>query len=185
MRWWWDADAAAERGLAPRLRLTPPLPRPPPCPSNQPNPLHPNHQSNPPTNQQLLEARDQAKLELFFKSYGAPEAAAMCILLATAGPPQASASVVAHAKAALDNPRLCGEPQLRDGADGGAAPAFGAPAPPAGADDGMAAGEGLGRVAGGRAVLGAPVGRHLARPACQPGPLPLPLPLPLPSPPRL
>lgn len=37
---------------------------------------------------QLLEQRDATKLELFFKSYGAPEAAAMCILLATAGPPQ-------------------------------------------------------------------------------------------------
>jgi hypothetical protein len=37
---------------------------------------------------QLLEQRDAAKLELFFKSYGLGEAAAMCILLATAGPPQ-------------------------------------------------------------------------------------------------
>lgn len=93
---------------------------------------------------QLLEQRDQAKLEMFFKSYGAPEAAAMCILLATAGPPQASAAVVAQAKAALDNPRLCGEPQLRDAAEGsggGAVGAFGAAAAPAGgADDGVAAG---------------------------------------------
>lgn len=169
---------------------------------------------------QLLEQRDAAKLEVFFKSYGASEAAAMCILLATAGPPQVwwcwegkgghaahrprltkaalcllcctacrlrqrrlvavwmrhgscchpcllrpcpdeprkrgvvtvsgsgprsparqrcprpqvSATVVSQAKAALDNPRLCGEPQLRDTADGAvaAAPAFGA-----GADDGL------------------------------------------------
>lgn len=54
--------------------------------------------------------------------------------------PQASASVVAQAKGALDNPRLCGEPQLRDAADGmAAAPAFGA-APGASADDGLASG---------------------------------------------
>ncbi|KAL4425159.1 hypothetical protein ABPG77_008264 [Micractinium sp. CCAP 211/92] len=83
---------------------------------------------------QLLEQRDAAKLEMFFKSYGAPEAAAMCILLATAGPPQVTAAAVAQAKAALDNPRLCGEPQLREAAEGGvaAAPAFGA-----GADDAL------------------------------------------------
>ncbi|EFN51092.1 hypothetical protein CHLNCDRAFT_141404 [Chlorella variabilis] len=95
---------------------------------------------------QLLEQRDAAKLEVFFKSYGSGEAAAMCILLATAGPPQASASVVAQAKGALDNPRLCGEPQLRDAADGmAAAPAFGA-APGASADDGLASGFDMGAV---------------------------------------
>ncbi|KAI3427442.1 hypothetical protein D9Q98_010357 [Chlorella vulgaris] len=94
---------------------------------------------------QLLEQRDAAKLDAFFTSYGAAEAAAMCILLATAGPPQASASVVAQAKAALDNPRLCGEPQLRDAADGlaaAAAPAFGGAA----AEDGLAAGFDMGAV---------------------------------------
>ncbi|KAL4426022.1 hypothetical protein ABPG75_010038 [Micractinium tetrahymenae] len=92
---------------------------------------------------QLLEQRDAAKLEVFFKSYGAAEAAGMCILLATAGPPQVSAAVVSQAKAALDNPRLCGEPQLRDTADGGvaAAPVFGA-----GADDGLASGFDMGAV---------------------------------------
>jgi hypothetical protein len=43
--------------------------------------------------------------------------------------------VVSQAKAALDNPRLCGEPQLRDTAgDGnGAAAAFGATTPGGGA----------------------------------------------------
>ena len=40
---------------------------------------------------QLLEQRDATKLEVFFKSYGPAEAAAMCILLATAGPPQVGA----------------------------------------------------------------------------------------------
>lgn len=92
---------------------------------------------------QLLEQRDASKLEVFFKSYGAPEAAAMCILLATAGPPQVSVATVSQAKAALDNPRLCGEPQLRDAVDGAgaaAAPAFGA------ADDGLAAGFDMGAV---------------------------------------
>eukprot|EP00887_Chlorella_sp_A99_P007116 scaffold2.g7116.t1 len=74
---------------------------------------------------QLLEARDGAQLELFFKSHGAAEAAAMCILLATTGPPAFSAAAVAQAKAALDNPQLCGEPELRE-AEAGAAPA---PAP--------------------------------------------------------
>lgn len=64
---------------------------------------------------------------------------------------QASAAVVAQAKAALDNPRLCGEPQLRDGADGGGAggaggATFGAPAPGAGLDDGLAAGFDMGAV---------------------------------------
>lgn len=48
----------------------------------------------------------------------------MCVLLATAGPPAASAAAVTAAKAALDNPLLCGEPQLRE-ADAGAAPAAG------------------------------------------------------------
>ena len=50
---------------------------------------------------------------------------------------QASAVVVSQAKAALDNPRLCGEPQLRDTAgDGsGAAAAFGATTPGGGAAD--------------------------------------------------
>ncbi|PRW05942.1 nuclear pore complex Nup155 isoform B [Chlorella sorokiniana] len=96
---------------------------------------------------QLLEQRDATKLEVFFKSYGPAEAAAICILLATAGPPQASAAVVAQAKAALDNPRLCGEPQLREAdgaAAGGAAAAFGVA--PAAADDGLAAGFDMGAV---------------------------------------
>ncbi|PSC67210.1 nuclear pore complex NUP155 [Micractinium conductrix] len=89
---------------------------------------------------QLLEQRDATKLELFFKAYGAAEAAAMCILLATAAPPQASASVVAQAKAALDNPRLCGEPQLREEGPGGAAP------PAAFGEDGMGSGFDMGVV---------------------------------------
>jgi nuclear pore complex protein Nup155 len=67
---------------------------------------------------QLLQEPGGPKLELFFKSYAAPEAAAMCIQLAASGPPAASSAVVAHAKAALDNPFLCGEPQLRDAGDG-------------------------------------------------------------------
>lgn len=67
---------------------------------------------------QLLQEPGGPKLELFFKSYAPPEAAAMCIQLAASGPPVASSAVVAHAKAALDNPLLCGEPQLRDGGDG-------------------------------------------------------------------
>lgn len=67
---------------------------------------------------QLLQEPGGPKLELFFKSYAAPEAAAMCIQLAAAGPPVASAAVVAHAKAALDNPVLCGEPRLKDGEGG-------------------------------------------------------------------
>ena len=69
---------------------------------------------------QLLQEAGGPKLELFFKSYAAPEAAAMCIQLAASGPPAAAATVVAHAKAALDNPLLCGEPQLREyGENGG------------------------------------------------------------------
>jgi nuclear pore complex protein Nup155 len=67
---------------------------------------------------QLLQGPGGPKLELFFKSYAPREAAAMCIQLAASGPPVASSTVVAHAKAALDNPLLCGEPQLRDGGDG-------------------------------------------------------------------
>jgi len=67
---------------------------------------------------QLLQEPGGPKLELFFKSYAAPEAAAMCIQLVASGPPVASSAVVAHAKAALDNPLLCGEPQLRDSGDG-------------------------------------------------------------------
>lgn len=71
---------------------------------------------------QLLQEPGGAKLEIFFKSYGAAEAAAMCIQLAAAGPPAASAAVVGHARAALEDPRLCGEPELREvneGADAG------------------------------------------------------------------
>ena len=59
----------------------------------------------------------------------------LCTPLLPLSLPQASAVVVAQAKAALDNPRLCGEPQLRDTAgDGnGAAAAFGATTPGGGA----------------------------------------------------
>jgi nuclear pore complex protein Nup155 len=67
---------------------------------------------------QLLQENDASKLEVFFKAYGAAEAAAMCIQLAAAGPPAAPAAVVAQAKEALDNPRLVGEPEVRDGGSG-------------------------------------------------------------------
>lgn len=143
---------------------------------------------------QLLEQRDQAKLEVFFQSYGAPEAAAMCVLLATAGPPAVGAAVVAAAKAALDNPRLCGEPRLREPAEGGgaaggggAAP-FGAPA--GGAEDGLGAGAcggvwgrqwaapGAGALlclhGAGCACTSPPAQRHLTPPAPSPSPAPSP-----------
>ncbi len=55
--------------------------------------------------------------------------------------PQVAASVVAQAKAALDNTRLCGEPQLRDVAEGTAGrSAFAAAAGAGGAEDGLASG---------------------------------------------
>ena len=60
--------------------------RPPPTASSPAHLCLPACLPSPPL--QLLEQRDQGKLEMFFKSYGAPEAAAMCIMLATAGPPQ-------------------------------------------------------------------------------------------------
>ena len=41
--------------------------------------------------QQMLEERSNNKLEQFFKSYGAAEVAAMCFLLVTSPPADASA----------------------------------------------------------------------------------------------
>ena len=41
--------------------------------------------------QQMLEERSNSKLEQFFKSYGAAEVAAMCILLVTSPPSDTSA----------------------------------------------------------------------------------------------
>lgn len=43
----------------------------------------------------------------------------MCVLLACAAPPAIPAAIVQAAKAALDNPRLCGEPALRGDLEGG------------------------------------------------------------------
>lgn len=67
----------------------------------------------------LLQEPGGAKLAHFFKSYGAAEAAAMCIQLAAAGPPIAAAAAVARARSALDDPHLCGEPVLKE-TEGGA-----------------------------------------------------------------
>jgi nuclear pore complex protein Nup155 len=82
----------------------------------------------------LLTERAPAKVEQFFQSYGAPEAAAMCVQLAAAGPPAAPAAAVAAAKDALEDARLCGEPELRD-ADAAAAAAGAGAAAGYGADD--------------------------------------------------
>jgi nuclear pore complex protein Nup155 len=57
---------------------------------------------------------DMETLEMFFASYGAIEACAMCIHLAC-GPSASSSSskpVSGLAENALDNPRLCGQPEL-------------------------------------------------------------------------
>jgi nuclear pore complex protein Nup155 len=59
-----------------------------------------------------------AKIDMFFKSYGAAEAAAMCISLASGGTPAggggASSSASLSARAVLEDVRLVGEPILYD-----------------------------------------------------------------------
>eukprot|EP00884_Botryococcus_braunii_P002912 jgi/Botrbrau1/12621/Bobra.0169s0148.1 len=65
----------------------------------------------------ILEERSPpAKLEHFFKAYGPAEVAVMCFLLITSSSEAVSAVVVQGAKAALENPRLTGEPDLREDA---------------------------------------------------------------------
>eukprot|EP00889_Picochlorum_renovo_P004014 jgi/Picre1/31044/NNA_006401.t1 len=60
---------------------------------------------------QILVEGDKDALEMFFSSYGAVEAAAMCIHLAC-GSSSSSKSVSGLAEAALDDPRLCGQPEI-------------------------------------------------------------------------
>lgn len=57
-----------------------------------------------------------AKIDMFFKSYGAAEAAAICILLASGTPAGgvASSSASLSARAVLEDARLVGEPILYD-----------------------------------------------------------------------
>lgn len=78
------AGHATLQGLAQRPAATAALRRTRRAPTAARRPRRPPPAPLP----QLLEQRDAAKLEVFFKSYGPAEAAAMCILLATAGPPQ-------------------------------------------------------------------------------------------------
>ena len=63
---------------------------------------------------QILVDNNKSALELFFFSYGAPEACAMCIQLA-AGMTPSSKVVASYAEAALENQHLCGQPELRIG----------------------------------------------------------------------
>jgi len=63
---------------------------------------------------QILVDDNKSALELFFLSYGAPEACAMCIQLA-AGMTPSSKVVASYAEAALESPKLCGQPELRIG----------------------------------------------------------------------
>lgn len=62
----------------------------------------------------ILVDGDMETLEMFFASYGAIEACAMCIYLACgpSSPSSSSKPVSGLAEAALDNPRLCGQPEL-------------------------------------------------------------------------
>ncbi|KAK9806121.1 hypothetical protein WJX72_002210 [[Myrmecia] bisecta] len=64
--------------------------------------------------QQILEERSGAKLEQFFKSYGAAEVAAMCFMLATMPQTSVSSNVIQQARAALENPRLTGEAAMKE-----------------------------------------------------------------------
>ena len=56
---------------------------------------------------------DKDTLEDFFESYGAIEACAMCIHLVCRPSGSVAKSVASLAEAALDNPRLCGQPEVR------------------------------------------------------------------------
>lgn len=62
----------------------------------------------------ILVDGDMETLEVFFASYGSIEACAMCIHLACGSslPSSSSKPVSGLAEAALDNPRLCGQPEL-------------------------------------------------------------------------
>ena len=62
----------------------------------------------------LLEEKNAAKLELFFKSYGAPEAAAMCVLLASSMVHTTSSGAAAGARGALEDVQLVGETEVRE-----------------------------------------------------------------------
>lgn len=64
----------------------------------------------------ILQNADRSKLELFFKAYGAPEAAAMCVQLAASGLSGTPSTVLAKAKDALDDPLLVGEAVAQDSA---------------------------------------------------------------------
>lgn len=66
--------------------------------------------------QALLQERSPEKLQQFFEAYGAPEAAAMCYLLATAE--NQSMRLVEEAITALENPLLVGQPLMPE--EGGA-----------------------------------------------------------------
>jgi nuclear pore complex protein Nup155 len=55
---------------------------------------------------------DKDTLEMFFESYGAIEACSMCVHLACRPSGTATKSVATLAEAALDNPRLCGRPEI-------------------------------------------------------------------------
>lgn len=74
--------------------------------------------------QALLQERSPEKLQQFFEAYGAPEAAAMCYLIATAG--NQSMALVGEAAAALENPQLVGQPLMPEEGLGGAAQRTGA-----------------------------------------------------------
>jgi len=64
---------------------------------------------------QILVEDNQSALDLFFASYGAPESCAMCISLASSAS-SASKAAASRAETALDNPYLCGQPELQSAA---------------------------------------------------------------------
>eukprot|EP00879_Flechtneria_rotunda_P022745 GHRR01024022.1.p1 GENE.GHRR01024022.1~~GHRR01024022.1.p1 ORF type:complete len:934 (+),score=353.75 GHRR01024022.1:671-3472(+) len=68
--------------------------------------------------QALLQERAPEKLQQFFEAYGAPEAAAMCYLIAASE--NQSLRLVEEAANALENPLLVGQPLMPDGTGAGA-----------------------------------------------------------------
>ena len=68
----------------------------------------------------ILVEGDKDTLELFFESYGAIEACAMCVHLACRPSGSTAAkSVATLAETALDNPRLCGQPEITQSRENG------------------------------------------------------------------
>ncbi|KAK9837777.1 hypothetical protein WJX74_004885, partial [Apatococcus lobatus] len=87
--------------------------------------------------QAILEEGSAEKLEQFFQAYGPAEVACMCLLLATSPASLVSTNVITQARAALENPRLTGEPVMRQGTAGSTGQES-MPSPSAGFDMGQA-----------------------------------------------